>query len=183
MYATSALRNDHEDILVMLSVLERLATELQAGQAVKLTHLEQAVNYLTTFADRCHHGKEEDLLFPALAEAGIPSQGGPIGVMLAEHTQGRAYIRAMQESLPRLHAGDTSAGSAFAEAALGYVQLLRNHIAKENNVLFVLAEQRLSPSEHVRLAASFAQVERERIGEGGQEEFHALVEQFRALYL
>lgn len=183
MYATQDLRNEHEGILIMLSVLERLAADLHDGKAVNLEHLDGIMNFLTTFADRCHHGKEEELLFPALASAGIPSEGGPIGVMLAEHTHGRAYIRTMTDALARLHAGDTEARPAFAQAALGYARLLREHITKENNVLFVLAEQRLSPAEHERLVEGFAQIERERIGEGVHEQFHALLEQLRDTYL
>jgi hemerythrin-like domain-containing protein len=184
MFATQNLRDEHEGILVMLSVLERISIDLQAGKAANLDHLEQIANFLTTFADRCHHGKEEDLLFPALVDAGIPNEGGPIGVMLAEHAQGRTFIRAMGDALSRLHAGgDANAVPAYAEAALGYVQLLRGHIAKENTVLFVMAEQRLSPEAHVQLAEGFEQIERERIGEGVHEQFHALLHQFREIYL
>ena len=57
------------------------------------------IGFLKEFADKCHHGKEEGLLFPAMVAAGIPDKGGPIGVMLAEHTQGRQFIRDMEESL------------------------------------------------------------------------------------
>lgn len=183
MFATQDLRDEHEGILVMLSVLERIGIDLQDGKAANLDHLEQIANFLTTFSDRCHHGKEEDLLFPALVDAGIPKEGGPIGVMLAEHAQGRAYIRAMRDALSRLHAGDANAVPAYVAAALGYVQLLRGHIAKENTVLFVMAEQRLSPEAHARLAEGFEQIERERIGEGVHEQFHALLHQLRDSYL
>lgn len=102
--------------------------------------------------------------------------------MLAEHDQGRAYIRAMAESLAGLRVGNEEAHPAFARAALGYARLLREHIAKENNVLFAMAERRLPPEEHARLADAFARIERERIGEGVHEQFHALLEQLRDLY-
>ncbi len=183
MYATQELRDEHEGILVMLSVIEVLGTDLQNNKPVNLDHLDQILNFLTTFADRCHHGKEEDLLFPALEKAGIPKEGGPIGVMLAEHTQGRVFIRSMIDALPKLRTGDIAARMAFAEAGLGYVHLLRDHIAKENTVLFVMAERLLPPEEHVKLAEGFERIERERIGEGVHEQFHILLHHLRDTYL
>ncbi|MEI6518541.1 MAG: hemerythrin domain-containing protein [bacterium] len=183
MFATQELRNEHEGILIMLNVIEKIATDLKTGKAANLDHLDKIIDFLTTFVDKCHHGKEEDLLFPALVKAGVPNEGGPVGVMLAEHTQGRTYIKAMKDALNLLHTGDVEAQILFADAALGYVFLLRDHIAKENNVLFVMAENRLSPEEHTILAAGFKKIEDERIGAGVHEQFHALLDQLKDLYL
>ncbi len=69
------------------------------------------------FADQCHHGKEEDLLFPAMEAAGIPRESGPIGVMLEEHNIGRQYVRGMAEAVSGYRAGETQAGRAFAQNA------------------------------------------------------------------
>lgn len=183
MYATQDLRNEHEGIKVALAVLDHLANEIEADRAVNVDDLEQIVDFLKTFADRCHHGKEEDLLFPALEAAGIPKENGPIGVMLADHTQGRDYIRAMNDALAGVREGAPADRKAFAVAAQGYARLLRDHIEKENNVLFVLAEQRLSPEEHVRLVEGFERIEQERIGPGVHERYHAMLDRLRDEYL
>jgi len=182
MFATTELRNEHEGILVMLDVLEQLAQNLRQGKPVNHHHLEQILDFLRTFADKCHHGKEEDLLFPALEAAGLPRNGGPIAVMLDEHTRGRAAIRAMDEALTRLNAGE-AAGQDFAEAALTYVYLLRDHISKENQVLFMMAERLLPETTHAQLAQEFERVEEERIGPGVHERYHALLNQFQETYL
>ena len=138
---------------------------------------------MTNFADKCHHAKEEELLFPALENVGIPVAGGPIGVMLAEHAQGRAHISAMKEALSRHPNNDTSTLQLFAVAGLAYVKLLREHINKENTVLFVMAEKLLSADEHARLSAGFEKIELERIGKGMHEQFHALIYQLHDIYL
>ncbi|MBI3944441.1 MAG: hemerythrin domain-containing protein [Armatimonadetes bacterium] len=182
MYATQQLRDEHEGIKVVLSVLEHLATQQERGQAVNTGHLDEIVDFLRTFADKCHHGKEEDLLFPALAQAGIPVEGGPIGMMLQEHTLGRGYIQGMVDALAQMKAG-RDAGSEFARNALGYVELLRSHIEKENQVLFAIAEHHLPEAEHVRLAAGFDQVEQERIGPGVHERYHEMIHALRDAYL
>lgn len=181
MYATQQLRNEHEVIQRALSVLEEMAGELNAGKAVEREHLTRIVDFLRTFADKCHHGKEEDQLFPALAAVGIPTQGGPIGVMLFEHTQGRGYIAAMAEALGQMEAGE-DAGRAFAHNATCYAGLLRSHIDKENHVLFVMAEQHLSDAEHARLTGAFAQVE-ERVGAEAHAQYPRLIEELTRVYL
>ena len=182
MYATDDLRNEHEGIKVALNVLEHLASELDTGSTIDINDAEDMVDFLKTFADRCHHGKEEDLLFPALEVAGVANEGGPIGVMLYEHTKGREFIAAMGKALPGLHQQDRTAEMAFAVAAHGYVQLLRSHITKENNILFVMAEQRLSEEEHKRLAEGFEVIEHERIGPGVHERYHAMLDMLAAKY-
>jgi hemerythrin-like domain-containing protein len=182
MYATTQLRNEHEGILVILAVLEQIAETSQHGQVVDLADLDAILDFLRTFADRCHHGKEEDFLFPALVAMGLPAEGGPIGVMLAEHAQGRAYIREMGEALARLHAGEDGI-SLFATSALGYAELLRAHIAKENQILFMMAEHNLAPHIHEQLGQAFERIEEERIGAGAHERYHTLIHALQDKYL
>ena len=95
MSATQQLKDEHEGILLMLRILDKIAAKIEAKGSVDPHHLERIVEFLQVFADRCHHGKEEDLLFPEMEKAGIPREKGPIGVMLMEHDQGRAYVRGM----------------------------------------------------------------------------------------
>lgn len=183
MYATQKLRDDHESILELLSVLECVGERLQANKPADLDHLAQILDFLTIFADRCHHGKEEDLLFVALEKAGIPKEGGPIGIMLAEHTEGRGYIREMTDALAKMRNGELGAGVSFGTAALEYAFLLRSHIDKENSVLFMIAEQHLPAEEHARLAAGFAQIEGERMADGGREKYYAMLHNLCDIYL
>ena len=183
MYATKDLRDEHEGIKIAIAVLDRLASDLKAGKMEVVDDAEQLIDFLKTFADRCHHGKEEDLLFPAMEKAGFPREGGPIGVMLAEHKQGRDYIRIMNDSLPGLHEGDAKAISEFADAAHGYASLLSSHIEKENDVLFVMAEKSLPSAEHERLVEGFECMEQERIGPGVHERYHAMLNRLEAKYL
>lgn len=182
MYATDQLRDEHESIQVVLSVLERLSEDLQSKRTINLDHAAGILDFLRTFADRCHHGKEEDLLFPTLAARGVPVKNGPIGVMLSEHAQGRAYIRAMGEALKRERAGENGTRD-FVANALGYISLLRAHIIKENQVLFPMAERRLTAAEHSHLAIEFERIEKERVGAGVHEKYHALINDWQDAYL
>ena len=125
---------------------------------------KDAVAFFRDFADRCHHGKEEAHLFPALEAKGFPRQGGPTGVMLHEHEQGRAHVRGMAEDIDAAAAGDAAALRQFIEHAEGYISLLREHIYKEDHVLFQLADRTLSEADQQALSAAFGQVEAEEMG-------------------
>jgi len=174
--ATQILRHEHEAIIRMLDAAEEVARELRADKVVASSILAGVVEFLQLFADRCHHGKEEDHLFPRLAEKGMPLHHGPIGMMLYEHDCGRALIGKMSEALKSYAAGENEAGRKWADAAHQYSDLLRGHIYKENNILFVMAEQLLSGSEQDALAQEFEKVELEKLGPGTHQRLYALME-------
>ena len=78
----------------MLDILERMSEKIVAGESVPTDHLEQVLDFLEVFADKCHHGKEkEKLLFAAMEEAGVPKEGGPLAAMFSEHDRGRQFIK------------------------------------------------------------------------------------------
>lgn len=180
MKATQQLKEEHSAVLLMLQVLEKLVDRLGNGDQTAAKDLPAIIDFLKGFVDRCHHGKEEEWLFPALEAAGIPRQGGPIGVMLQEHEAGRSFIQDMVKTLDRLEAGEGQ--TALREAAYSYIQLLINHIRKENEVLFNMADQRLTAAEQNDLYEKFEQLEVERMGGGQHEAYHKLLHQLMEKY-
>lgn len=178
--ATEILRREHDAILLMLEATEVLAGRLETGEPVEPRLLEGTLEFFRLFADQCHHGKEEDLLFPKLVEKGMPREMGPIGVMLQEHDQGRALVRQMGQAAGDYKQGRPDAGAHWAQAARGYTLLLREHIAKENDILFVMAERMLSAEEQRVLAAEFERAEEEKMGAGTHERLHAQMNQLLA---
>jgi hemerythrin-like domain-containing protein len=118
------------------------------------------VDFLKQFADRCHHGKEEDCLFPALVAAGMPDEGGPVGVLKHEHEEGRAYIA----TIAAASAADDL--QALRPAVRGYAALMRAHIDKENNVLFPIARTGITGAAAGAVADGFERIERDVVGDG-----------------
>ena len=178
MKATQILRDEHEGILAMLAVVEAAAERLSSGKKIPSQMMTDAAIFFRKFADECHHGKEEGELFPTLIELGLPKEGGPIGVMLLEHEEGRALVRGLRQAAERYAQGDESVVPLMIQYALDFVQLLREHIAKENNVLFPMADGLLSDADQVRLDAAFDQVERTRTGPGEHERYHAMIGEY-----
>ena len=182
MKATRDLREEHGGIKVMLGILGKVCDRLDGGQSVDPHHLEEILEFLKVFVDRCHHAKEEDHLFPAMERAGIPKEGGPIGAMLQDHRAGREFIRAMGEAVPGVKRGDGPATGRFVRNARGYRELLLAHIDKEDNVLYPMAEDRLPAEADGALAAAFERVEEDRVGHGRHEEFHRMMDRLKSIY-
>ncbi|MCE5337012.1 MAG: hemerythrin domain-containing protein [Desulfobacteraceae bacterium] len=183
MTPTEELRAEHEGILLVLDVLEKISEKILAGETVPTDHLRQILEFLRVFVDQCHHGKEEDILFPALEEAGIPRQGGPIGVMLSEHDRGRNFIRDIARLIEAHESGNPESLVLLTTPVLQYADLLRSHIWKENNVLFPIAEDKIRPEKQESIANEFEKFEKEKIGPGRHEEFHAMLDNMARTYL
>ncbi|MEK6674932.1 MAG: hemerythrin domain-containing protein [Planctomycetota bacterium] len=144
------LKNEHRVIEKVLDAMER-----QVDGPIDREFYTQSIDFLRNFADGCHHAKEEDQLFPILESVGIPRDGGPIGCMLHEHEQGRALIRLIADNLDAAAQGDAGAAKNVRRAASSYIALLRQHIYKEDNVLFVMADEALGPHEQQLMRDAF----------------------------
>jgi hemerythrin-like domain-containing protein len=176
--AIDDLRHEHEAILSSLGILDQITADIDGAATPDRLDLGNFVGFLKEFADKCHHGKEEGLLFPALNRAGIPEKGGPVQVMLSEHEQGRRFIGVMDRAI-----ASGPDYKAFAEASRNYSSLLRNHIQKENNVLFPMAEATLDQARLEQLYESFEEHEEKVIGHGRHEALHQVLEDLKAKYL
>ena len=168
--ATEDLRKEHESIIYVLRLLDEMIQSERLEPESRLRYYGELVYFLKMFADKCHHGKEEDYLFKELVHRGIPNEGGPVGVMLSEHVQGRAYIARMSRGFEEKNI------EAFNEAAILYRDLLRQHIDKENRVLFMMADNVISETEQEALFEKFEQHEENVIGHGVHENLHAMIE-------
>ena len=151
---TAVLREEHRWILEVAGALERELDRASPGNPDP-DQLERCVRFIRLFADACHHGKEEDQLFPVLVDHGMPRESGPIAVMLAEHREGRRLAGIMNEALPGIREGDAAAMSSFEGAGRDYVSLIRGHIGKEDGVLFQVADEIISAPACARLCEAY----------------------------
>lgn len=160
----------------MLKILGKMSEKLRSGEKIERNVLEKILEFIKIFADKCHHGKEEDLLFPAMEEAGIPREGGPIGVMLYEHNVGRNAVKGMTEGIEEFYQGNENARKKITENAEIYIELLDSHIYKEDNILYPMADMHLSEEQQKELLEKFEEVEKNIVGEGKHHEFLELLE-------
>jgi hemerythrin-like domain-containing protein len=159
MKATQMLMDEHRIIERVLGALEQAAALADEGQPVRPGLFLEATDFIRDFADGSHHHKEEGVLFGAMIEAGVPVNGGPIAVMLAEHEQARDLTRAMREAAEQWASGDEQARRRATRAAHSYAALLRQHIAKEDQILFPLADRTIPAEKHDQVLLDYSSVE------------------------
>jgi hemerythrin-like domain-containing protein len=176
---TQALVDEHKLILRMLAVLERNARRTALGEFRDYGFYLDAVDFIRNYADRFHHAKEEDILFEALVTNGMPRANSPVAAMLMEHDQGRAYVRAMEEAARAALAGTPGQNSVIAENALGYLELLREHISKEDGILYPLAERLIPEGVRDGIVAGYQAAEG-RAPSGSAQRYEAIVAHYEA---
>lgn len=168
--ATQDLRKEHDAILYVLQILDKMMQPDNSRPEILLQYYDELVYFFKIFVDKCHHGKEEDFLFKELVKKGISNDGGPIGVMLHEHAQGREYIAQMSRSI------NEKSIEGFNNAAVLYCNLLRRHIQKENNVLFMMADKVIDEKEQNLLFEYFEEHEKYVVGHGVYEKLHTMID-------
>jgi hemerythrin-like domain-containing protein len=176
MQATDILSSEHRVIERVLDTLEKAAEAAESGAVVRPGLFIDAADFIRGFADGCHHRKEENVLFTTMNAHGVPVEGGPIGVMLNEHEMGRKFTREMRAGAESWAAGSSGGRAAVVSASRNYVTLLHQHIAKEDQILFPMADRVIPAAKHDEVWEAFEKVEHEETGEGVHEKYLALAE-------
>lgn len=174
MKPSDELMHEHEIILHMLSGAEHLAQSILSTDDVEIAKVKDIIDFSRNFTDGCHHRKEEKHFFLKLQERGMSGEQGPIAVMLYEHSAGRNLIQGLDSALKDYEAGKPEAKLTINQILLEYVELLRAHIAKENNILFPMGDRILTEEDQETLEASFKKVEEQDVAAGVHEKYHKL---------
>ena len=139
--STTSLRKDHDLIEKVIKSMETTIDLLKSGKQIPESILMPVIDFTKNFTDVCHHSKEENSLFPALEKAGLPRNMGPIAMMLMDHERSREIGKRMEQSTKTyLESGDSD---KLILDMTEYVQHITEHLWKENNRLFMMAEARL----------------------------------------
>jgi hemerythrin-like domain-containing protein len=177
MKSTEQLMADHEIILEALRILEAICDQIEGGEAIEKSDICSLLTFLRDFADGAHHVKEEAILFPALLEAGMTMHEEPLRVIAYEHERGRALIAAMDEALGRDNNYD------FVVYARRYIKLLTQHICKENDVFFGMADQKLTDDQDQEIAEAFEQFEQNIVGSSAYRRLKQTISDLARKYL
>lgn len=158
MTPIEVLMDEHQLILAVLDSLEEGAERLDSGDPIDPEFFLDAAEFVSGFADKCHHAKEEDILFVAMTAMDMPQDSGPVAVMLAEHDEGRQYTAGFRSAAEQMKDGETSAAADVVRNVYDYVNLLREHINKEDNVLYPMAEQIMPVDAMAKMSEDFQRV-------------------------
>lgn len=179
---TDILEEEHRFIQQVVGALPALIGVLPVGQPVEADLLHEVTKFMRMFADKCHHGKEEALLFPVLAQKGVPVTGCPIGALTHEHQQGRALVSGLAEAAQAYARGDQVAIASLVENVRGITELYPNHIWKEDYLLFPMTNKVLGAHDQKDLAEKFIQADA-TMGHDTQRRFEEVALELESLVL
>lgn len=141
------LMDEHRLILRLIALIPSLADKSFLASEGGLETIAQATGFIREYADRYHHAKEEDLLFPYFEQSQEIIQ-----VMLEDHVHGRGFVKAMLEGIDKIDLGRVS------ENLLAYRELLSGHISREDTILFPWMDRSLNTNQIGKLYTGFFEV-------------------------
>jgi len=151
MKATEILSKEHEYILNVVSAIENECHNLETEKNLDKGFFAKAIDFIKNYADKFHHAKEEEILFKELKKENVQGRMhcSPMDQMLHEHHLGREFVKNLEEGLKKNNM------EKIIENARGYCQLLREHIFKEDNILYGMADEALTDKEQDFLLKQF----------------------------
>jgi hemerythrin-like domain-containing protein len=167
------LKHEHRVIELGLRTLDSLCLRLGSGQAVPLQVLVEVHDFIRTFADQYHHGKEELCLFPALKRQGIQCDGGPLCVLTHQHEIERELLSDLYLAIDEYGSGNPESTKRFMNTARRYIEMMTWHMEFEDQILFRLAEEILDDTEKIELGKAFKQME-DQFGQGTLEKYERM---------
>jgi hemerythrin-like domain-containing protein len=172
--AIDMLMQEHRLIEQVLAALERCARALDQGRTVDRTSIRDFADFFANFADKCHHAKEEDRLSVSMVDHGFSRDDGPIGMMLVEHTEGRRHVGALRQIGNGRGPLTDAEAREVREHARAYATLLQDHILKEDEILYPMAERELPAAAFHEMMAAFERLEAEVSGPGEHARLRAV---------
>ncbi|MBC8500143.1 MAG: hemerythrin domain-containing protein [Nanoarchaeota archaeon] len=166
---TRILSDEHKNILKVIDSLLRECDALESGKDMDKRFFRKIVDFVRNYADRFHHAKEEDILFVELCKDNVQMPCNPTHQMLHEHDLGRSFVKNVEDGLKE----DNK--EKVVENARGYAQLLQEHIYKEDNILYPMADEALNQEIQKSMLDKFRQVE-QRFGQK-KEQYLSIVKE------
>ena len=158
MDSTEMLKKEHERILVIVDRLEKECESLESGEKEDKNFFRKSIDFIRNYADKFHHAKEEDILFKEFVKLVEKEEVhcNPVEQMLHEHDLGRDFVKGIEEGL------DENNNEKIIRNARGYTQLIREHIFKEDDILYPMADEALSKEVQEEMLKKFKNIENKR---------------------
>jgi len=173
MQARGPLMIEHRLIERMLAIIQDALAEARKTKKIDPVFVDTAVDFVQTYADRTHHGKEEDILFLALKTKGLSEPDQRVmDELIEEHVFGRITTKALVEANARYRNGDSSALEEIVRCLHTLVDFYPKHIEKEDAVFFPASRAYFSEAEDQAMLDEFWAFDRKMI----HEKYKAVVE-------
>lgn len=184
MNSVELLIHEHDNILQMLDVAHNASLRVLAGETPDVSDFRKMIGFIRNYADKTHHGKEEEFLFKEMVEhlGGIGDNLIRHG-MLVEHSLGRLYVSELDDALTAYEAAPSAESRlAILVSAGSYVNLLRRHIDRENGVVFSFGQNNLPAEAMERVEAQTTAFENDPENAAEREKQLAILDELKQKY-
>lgn len=183
MEAIEKLKNEHKLIRRVLIVAQAMANALTDKKMVIESDLRVLLDVIVNYADKFHHEKEEEVLFHWMAERGFPVEGGPIECMLHEHDLGRSFVQKAEKSLNHPDLTQKEKDETVIQNLSDFVQLLDQHIYKEDHILYPMAERLALAGSDIEILARYCEKINEVESREINKRYEAIVKELEKKYV
>jgi len=181
MSPTDNLKSEHNDIKELLKIMSKIAENIKSNDVFYTSDIEDIIDFLKFFIDKSHHGKEE-IYYSKLESFGVLRDTELLNVILFEHTLTRNYLKDIYTCVENCKIGNNFSGEMLAESLINYVNVINNHMQKEEDVVFPFADRNLSDEKQNEIYKEFEKVEESIDKHGFQDHYHNLLKQLQTKY-
>ena len=166
MQARGPLMIEHRLIERMLKAIQDILKRIEETQAIDPVRVDTVVDFIRTYADRTHHGKEEEILFEAMKGKSLSEEDRRLmNELIEEHVFGRRTTKALVEANTRYRNGDEAALSEIVEKLQTLIEFYPTHIEKEDKVFFPASRGYFTEEEDQAMLARFREFDGKMIHE------------------
>jgi len=181
MKATQNLIGEHNDILELLQVMGNISRNITSNQIFYTSDIEDIIDFLKHFIEKSHHKKEE-IFYPVLMLANLPTAREELSAMLYEHVLAHNYLKDINSCVENCKIGNSFSQQLLAESMMKYVALMKGHIRKEERIIFPLADQVLDESKLNEINKQFEKIEEKIVQHDFHGHYHRLLNILKAKY-
>ena len=181
MTPTENLKSEHNDIIELLKIMSKIAESIKSNDVFYPSDIEEIIDFLKHFIEKSHHGKEE-IFYPELILAGVSKENESLSVMKYEHVLARNYLKDINSCVENCKIGNAFSGQLLADSLNNYVVLISNHIKKEEEIIFPMADKELSEEKQIEISEEFERIEEKIVRHGFHDHYHKLLKKLQSKY-
>ena len=182
MTPTENLINEHKKINELLDIMSKIALKIKSKDVFYPNDVEEIVKYLINLIENSHHGKEDDVFYPELISSGIPKETAPLSIINYEHIISVNYLKDISSCVVNCKIGNDFSGELLADSLTNYVIAIKNHIQREEEIVFPIANEVFSIEKQNEILQRFEVIEQKYISNSFNDQFDKLLNKFKNKY-
>ena len=182
MTPTENLINEHKKINELLDIMSKIALKIKSKDVFYPNDVEEVVKYLINIIENSHHGKEDDVFYPELISSGIPKETAPLSIINYEHLISVNYLKDISSCVENCKIGNDFSGELLADSLTNYVIAIKNHIQREEEIVFPIANEVFSIEKQNDILQRFEIIEQKYISNSFNDQFDKLLNKFKNKY-